>query len=106
MVMGGGGTSVASNGVLFDPPACRVITPVGALDPTTGKRPPVYAREDAPWSAVRNTGHPYGFAAFTVDPAGSRGGITTVRIRYYDAVGNDGQLATFESFTHRRRRND
>jgi hypothetical protein len=74
--------------------------------PEREQRPPVYAREDAPWAAVRNTGHPYGFAAFTVDPAGSRGGITTVRIRYYDAVGNDGQLATFESFTHRRRRND
>ncbi len=49
MVIGGGGTSVGSNGVLFNPPACRVITAVGAPDPTTGKRPPVYVREDAPW---------------------------------------------------------
>jgi hypothetical protein len=47
MVIGGGGTSVGSNGVLFNPPACRVITSVGAPDPTTGKRPPVYVREPA-----------------------------------------------------------
>jgi hypothetical protein len=106
MVIGGGGTSVASNGVLFDPPACRVITSVGALNPTTGKRPPVYAREDAPWSAVRNAAHPYGFAAFTVDPGASRGGITTMRVTYYDVLGNDGQLAAFESFTLPRRRSD
>ena len=71
MVIGGGGTSAPSNQLFFDPPQCRVITAVGAPDPTTGKRPPVYVHEDAPWSAVRDAAHSYGFAAFTVDP-GSR----------------------------------
>jgi hypothetical protein len=106
MVIGGGGTSVGSNGVLFNPPACRVITSVGAPDPTTGKRPPVYVREDAPWSAARNAAHPYGFAAFTVDPGTSRGGTTTMHVTYYDVLGSDGQLAPFETFTLRRPRND
>ena len=41
---------------------------VGAPDPTTGKRAPVYVQEHAPWSASRNAANPYGFAAFTVDP--------------------------------------
>ncbi|TCO49437.1 3',5'-cyclic AMP phosphodiesterase CpdA [Kribbella antiqua] len=105
MVIGGGGTSVGSNGVLFNPPACRVITAVGAPDSVTGKRPPVYVREDAPWSAARNAAHPYGFAAFTVDP-GTRGGSTTMHVTYYDVLGPAGELSVFESFTLTRPRND
>ncbi|HEY4068076.1 MAG TPA: metallophosphoesterase family protein, partial [Burkholderiaceae bacterium] len=50
MVIGGGGTSAPSNELFFDPPQCRVITAVGAPDPVTGKRPPVYVTELAPWS--------------------------------------------------------
>jgi 3',5'-cyclic AMP phosphodiesterase CpdA len=97
MVIGGGGTSVPSNQLFFNPPQCRVITAVGELDPKTGKRPPVYVHEQAPWSAVRNAAHSYGFAAFTVDP-----GLVT----YYDVVGPNGQLAPFETFTLRRPRRD
>jgi Calcineurin-like phosphoesterase/Purple acid Phosphatase, N-terminal domain len=74
MVIGGGGTSVPSNELFFNPPACRVVVSVGPFDPATGKRPPVYVKEDAPWSAVRNAAHAYGFAAFTVDPGSERGG--------------------------------
>ena len=75
MVIGGGGSSVPSNELFFDPPQCRVIVSVGSSpDPATGKRPPVYVKEDAPWSAVRNAAHAYGFAAFTVDPGSERGG--------------------------------
>ena len=48
----------------------------------------------------------YGFAAFTVDPGATCGGIMTTRVTYCDVVGNDSQLAAFESFTLRRRRND
>ena len=44
MVIGGGGTSVPSNQLFFNPPACRVITAVGEPDPKTGKRPPVYVQ--------------------------------------------------------------
>ena len=53
MVIGGGGTSVPSNQLFFDPPACRVITAVAAPDPTTGKRLPIYIKEEAPWSAAQ-----------------------------------------------------
>ena len=106
MVIGGGGTSVPSNQLFFNPPACRVITAVGAPDPTTGKRPPIYVKENAPWSAVRNAAHSYGFAAFAVDPGPHRGGYTTITVTYYDVVGTDGQIAPFESFTLRRPRRD
>jgi len=106
MVIGGGGTSVPSNQLFFNPPQCRVITAVGEPDPATGKRPPVYVREQAPWSAVRNAAHSYGFAAFSVDPGSDRGGITTITVTYYDVVGPDGQLAPFETFTLRRPRRD
>jgi hypothetical protein len=106
MVIGGGGTSVPSNELFFNPPQCRVIVSVGQRDPTTGKRPPVYVKELAPWSATRNAAHAYGFAAFTVDPGSHPGDLTTIKVTYYDVVGRDGQLAPFETFTLRRPRRD
>jgi len=75
-------------------------------DPKTGKRPPVYVKEHAPWCAVRNAAHAYGFAAFTLDPGSVRGGTTSIKVVYYDVVGPDGQVAPFESFTLRRPRRD
>lgn len=106
MVIGGGGTSAPSNQLFFDPPQCRVITGVGARDPATGKRPSVFTRERAPWLAVRNAAHSYGFAAFTVDPGSRRGGTTTIDVTYYDVVGPGGRLAPFESFKLTRPRRD
>ena len=106
MVIGGGGTSIPSNRLFFDPPQCRVITAVGEPDPATGKRPPVYVTEQAPWSAVRNAAHAYGFAAFTVDPGAGRGAVTTMTVTYYDVVGPGGVVAPFESFSLRRPRRD
>jgi len=106
MVLGGGGTSLPSNHLFFDPPACRVITAVGPRDPADGKRPPIYVKEDAPWSAVRNTAHPYGLAEFRVDPGSRRGGYTTITVTYFDVVGTGGELAPFETFTLRRPRRD
>jgi 3',5'-cyclic AMP phosphodiesterase CpdA len=107
MIIGGGGTSLPSNTLFFDPPGCRVITAVApAPDPATGKRAPVYVHEDAPWSAVKNAAHAYGFAAFAVDPGTHPGGITTITVTYYDVVGNDGKIAPFETFTLRRPRRD
>ena len=106
MIIGGGGTSLPSNQLFFNPPACRVITAVGAHDAAIGKRPPIYVKEDAPWSAVRNTAHSYGFAAFSLDPGPARGGYTTITVTYYDVVGNGGELAPFETFTLRRLRRD
>ena len=83
-----------------------MITSVGAPDPTTGKRPPVYTHEDAPWSAVRDAAHSYGFAAFTVDPGTRRGGVTTITVTYYDIVGAEGAMQPFETFTLVRPRSD
>jgi hypothetical protein len=80
MVIDGGGTSLPSNQLFFDPPACRVITAVGAPDPSTGKRSPIYVKEDAPWSAVRNAAHAYGFAAFDLDPGSHPGDLTTIKV--------------------------
>ena len=106
MVIGGGGTSLPSNQLFFNPLQCRVITAVGEPDPATGRRPSVYVKEPAPWSAVRNAAHSYGFAAFTVDPGSHRGDMTTIKVTYYDVVGRDGQLAPFETFALRRPRGD
>jgi hypothetical protein len=106
MVIGGGGTSLPSNQLFFDPPACRVITAVGDVDVKTGKRPPIYVKEEAPWMAVRNAAHAYGFAAFRLDPGTHPGGTTTITVTYYDVVGSDGRLAPFETFTLRRPRRD
>jgi hypothetical protein len=106
MVIGGGGTSAPSNGLFTDPPRCRVITAVGPPDPKSGKRRPVYVQEPAPWSAVRNAAHGYGFAAFTVDPGSRPGGLTSMAVTYYDVAGPDGRLAAFESFVLRRPRRD
>jgi len=106
MVIGGGGTSVPTNQLFFNPPQCQVITAVGEPDPATGRRPPVYVKEHAPWSAVRNAAHSYGFAAFSVDPGSRPGAITTIKVTYYDLVGLYGQLVPFETFTLRRPRRD
>jgi 3',5'-cyclic AMP phosphodiesterase CpdA len=106
MVLGGGGTSAPSNKLFFDPPRCRVITAVGAPDPKSGKRPPIYVAEEAPWSAVRDAANSYGFAAFTVDPGTRRGGITSLHVTYYDVVGVGGALKPFETFTLQRPRSD
>ncbi len=88
MVLGGGGTSLPSNELFFDPPQCRVIVSVGPPDPATGKRLPVYVREVG--GAQRRA---YGFAAFTVDPGSQPGGETTIKVAYYDVIGPDGRLS-------------
>jgi hypothetical protein len=106
MVIGGGGPAAPSNQLFFTPPACRVITSVGPVDPATGKHPPVYTHEDAPWSAVRDAAHAYGFAAFTVDPGQGPGDLTKITVTYYDVLGAEGELRPFDSFTLERRRSD
>jgi hypothetical protein len=83
-----------------------MVVAVGKPDAKTGKRPPVYVREHAPWSVVRNAAHSCGFAAFTVDPGSHPGDFTTIEVTYYDVVGHDGQLTPFETFTLRRPRRD
>lgn len=85
----------------------RLLAAAGAApDPKTGKRPPVYVKEPAAWSAVRNATHSCGFAAFAVDPGAHPGDATTIRVTCYDVVGLDGRLQPFEFFTLRRPRRD
>ena len=105
MVIGGGGTSAPSNQLFFNPPACRVITAVGAPDPTTGKRPPVYVQEDAPWSAVRNAAHPTASPLSRVDPG--PGPAATPRSRSPTTTWSaPTALEAFETFTLSRPRRD
>ncbi|MCU1649371.1 MAG: hypothetical protein JWQ60_520 [Pseudonocardia sp.] len=103
MVIGGGGTSIPSNKLLFAPAKCRVITAVGAPDPATGKRKANYVLEDAPWSAVRDAEHAYGFAAFDVDPGGT-GPTTAIHVTYYAVTGPYGELTPVDRFTLTRPR--
>ncbi|MFD9127641.1 purple acid phosphatase family protein [Kitasatospora sp. NPDC059571] len=103
MVIGGGGTSAPSNQLFFSPARARVITGVGAPDPATGKRPPQYVLEDAPWSAFRDADHSYGFAAFTVDPGDGRDD-TTIAVTYYAVTGPFGDLTPVDRFTLTRPR--
>ncbi len=55
--------------------------------------PGVYSRagadalEDATWSAMRDTATGYGIAVFDVHPGEVRGGMTSIMMRYFHAVG-------------------
>ncbi|HZZ90771.1 MAG TPA: metallophosphoesterase family protein [Caulobacteraceae bacterium] len=106
MVIGGGGTSKPSHDKFFNPAQSRVITGVGAFDPATRRRTPIYVAEPAPWSANRNTGHGYGFASFRVDPGRRPGGTTSIEVTYFDVLGPGGEVSPFETFTLRRPRRD
>ena len=105
LVIGGGGTSVPSNGLFFDPPAGRVITGVEPVG-DNGKRPASYVPESAPFSAVRDRTHPYGFAAFDVDPGTRPGGPTTIAVTYYAVTGPYGELPAVNQVTLVRPRRD
>jgi hypothetical protein len=106
MVIGGGGTSVPSNQLLFDPPQCRVIMSVSDTPGPNGHRTPVYVTEDATWAGVRDSARSYGFAAFDVDPGHGPGALTTIKVTYYQVAGPYGALTPFESFTLQRPRRD
>jgi 3',5'-cyclic AMP phosphodiesterase CpdA len=105
LVLGGGGTSVPSNALFFEPAQCRVITGVGPVG-GNGKRPPIYVQESAPWSANRDKTHPYGFAAFTVDPGRHPGDTTRIEVTYYAVDGPFGALTAVDRFTLVRPRRD
>ncbi len=105
LVIGGGGTSVPSNGLLFDTPRCRVLTGVGDFDPALGYKRPIYVEEDAPWSAFRDRQNPYGFVVFDVDP-GNPGGATSIAVTYYALGGAFGDVTQVDRFTLTRPRTD
>ncbi|MDQ4502291.1 metallophosphoesterase family protein [Sinomonas sp. ASV322] len=105
MILGGGGTSVPSNSLFYNPPQCRVIVGVQAPG-ANGKRAPIYVQDaNTDWSSVRDVANSYGFGAFEVDP-GTPGGETTMKVTYLNVTGLGGGLETFETFTLRRPRSD
>ncbi|WP_194895561.1 purple acid phosphatase family protein [Catenulispora pinisilvae] len=104
MVLGGGGTSSPSNQKFFAGSKAKVLMGVGA--PVNGKKTPTYVFEDAPWIGVRDEQHPYGFAAFDVDPGTHAGGQTRIHVTYYVVSQPDGKIAPLETFTLSRMRSD
>ncbi len=105
LVIGGGGTSIPSNRMLFAEPRCRVLTAVGPFDPALGHKVPRYVQEDAPWSAFRDRDNPYGFVSFDLDP-GQPGGRTSITATYYAVQGPFGDLVAIDEFTLVRPRTD
>ncbi|HEY0497769.1 MAG TPA: metallophosphoesterase family protein [Kutzneria sp.] len=106
MILGGGGVSGTTNGSFFKDGTGKVITAVSATPGANGKRTSTYVKEEAVWSAVRDLDHPYGFAAFTVDPGRSPGDTTTMHVTYYNVNKPHGDLAVFEQFSLHRKRSD
>ncbi len=105
MVLGGGGVSGTSNQTFFTDGTAKVITSVTAPG-SNGKRASVFTTEQAVWRGVRDGDHPYGFAAFTVDPGTRPGGRTSIHVTYYNVNKPHGDLSIFERFSLHRRRSD
>ena len=105
MVLGGGGNSSNTNTEFFTNGQAKVITAVSG-PVSTGKRTPTYVMEDAIWSAYRDVEHPYGFAAFDIDPGTAPGGTTSIRVTYYNVIQPYGTVQKLESFTLYRKRAD
>jgi len=106
MVLGGGGVSGTTNQKFFKDGTAKVIAAVSASAGSNGKRTPTYVTEEAVWMGVRDTDHPYGFAAFTVDPGRHPGDTTRLHVTYYNVNKPHGDLSVFEQFTLHRKRSD
>jgi hypothetical protein len=106
MVLGGGGVSGTTNQSFFKDGTAKVITAVADSRPAGGKRAATYVREQAVWTGVRDLDHPYGFAAFTVDPGRFPGDTTRLHVTYYNVNKPNGELSVFERFTLHRKRSD
>lgn len=106
MVLGGGGVSGTTNQSFFKDGTAKVITAVAASAPAGQKRAATYVKEEAVWMGVRDIEHPYGFAAFTVDPGRHPGDTTRLNVTYYNVNKPHGELTVFEQFTLHRPRTD
>ena len=104
-MIGGGGTSIPSNGMFFSDPRCRVLTGVGGFDSATGHKSPGTSRRPAPWSVFRDMHNPCGFVVFDVDP-GVPGGPTSIAATYYAVNGLLGAAIPVDKFTLTRPRRD
>jgi 3',5'-cyclic AMP phosphodiesterase CpdA len=105
LVIGGGGTTIPSNGMFFRDARCRVLTGVADFDTATGHKAPRYVEESAPWSVFRDMHNPCGFVAFDVDP-GVPGGNTSIAATYYAVNGRFGAAVPVDKFTLTRPRRD
>ncbi len=126
LVLGCGGTDANLDDYGVDKadglPQAKVFThanrPVATSTPDVYERAAADAVEDATWSARRDTSTGYGIAVFDVDP-GVPGGITSITVTQYHAVGADPVNPTtgepgaptpnyteFETFTLVRPRSD
>jgi Purple acid Phosphatase, N-terminal domain/Calcineurin-like phosphoesterase len=103
VVIGGGGTSAPSNSLFFPEPRCRVVTGISSATDGIGRKASIFVMEDAPWSAFRDSRHPYGFVAFDVDP-GRPGGNTSMTATHYAVNGPYGATGVVEQFTLTRPR--
>jgi hypothetical protein len=96
LILGGGGTSAPLDAYGVDPssglPQAKVTTkpnrPIRGATLGTFTKPGADAREQAIWSARRDTETGYGIAVFDLDP-GIPGGETSITLRYYHAPGAD-----------------
>jgi hypothetical protein len=124
LILGGGGTSAPLDdyglGTADSEPEAKIFTkpnrPQLTASPGVYRRAEADAREDAIWSAVRDTSTGYGLAIFDVDPGG--GNLTTIDVTYLHVPGADPvnptsgvagaatpNYSVFETFTlHRPRR--
>jgi hypothetical protein len=127
LILGCGGTDANLDDYGVDTtdgrPQAKVFTkanrPVASSTPAVYARAAADAREDATWSAKRDTSTGYGIAVFDVDPGHEPGGPTSITVRYFHAAGADpvnpatGQIGAptadyteFETFTLVRPRSD
>ncbi len=128
LVLGSGGTSAPLDKYGIDSAdgltQAKVFTmpnrPVPTGTPNVYARAAADAREDAIWSARRDTSTGYGIAVFDVDPGEDRDdGLTCITVRYFHALGADPvnpatgakgaptpNYTEFESFTLVRPRTD
>jgi hypothetical protein len=126
LVLGCGGTDANLDDYGLDKAdgltQAKVFTHANRPEPTSTPdvydRPAADAVEDATWSARRDTSTGYGIAVFDVDP-GAPGGMTSITVTQYHAVGADPVNPTtgepgaptpdyteFETFTLVRPRSD
>jgi len=127
LILGCGGTSApldeygvdAADGLRQAKVFTRANRPAPTATPGVFARAGADALEDATWSAMRDPSTGYGIAVFDVHPGEVRGGMTSITVRYFHAVGADpvnpasGRAGAptptyteFETFTLVRHRSD
>jgi hypothetical protein len=127
LILGGGGNGGPLDEYGINPVTgqrqAKVFTrpnhPAPAAAPGEFRRAGADAREDATWSAMRDTATGYGIAVFDVHPGEVRGGMTSIMMRYFHAPGADplhpdtghpgaptSTYTEFETITLVRRRSD